>query len=321
MAWPGGLPVGRRLAQKGRSLLHWIGHMRGTELANEVAVSGKEWHLEVARGPNAGARIALRPGDYRFGCATANDIVLADSAVADRQGVFRVAPDGTVLDVTAPGVRVGRRPADPGTAISLAGGMEIAVGETLLRVHGPPAMRWTLLPMALAGPVLLVAALSVAFAAHQPVNRNAMVAASVPLLPAAARVPDITPQGVAHDLTRRMQQFGLNEHVHVDTSLGAIIVSGQVNRDDMVRWRDLEQWFDAHHANIALISHVTADAGPSLPQIGIRAVWAGTIPYVITTTGDRYTEGAVIDGDWTITRITSDGLELTRNGRVVHITL
>jgi type III secretion protein D len=281
----------------------------------------QEWCLEVACGPNAGAHVALKAGDYRFGRAAGNDIVLADPAFAERQGVLRIAPDSAVLDVMAPGLSIGRRGARPGRAVSLIGGVEIAVGDTLLRVHGPARQRSMLLPLVFGGPALLVAALSIACAAHNSVPRSAIAAATELSKPMGTLDGGNAARDPADDLTQRIRQAGLDGRVHVDSSLGAITINGEVGHDDMVRWRAVEQWFDAHHTNIALISRVAASTGPVMPQIGIRAVWAGPIPYVITTTDDRYTEGAVIDGGWTITHIGADGVELARDGRVVHITL
>ena len=55
-------------------------------------------------------------------------------------------------------------------------------------------------------------------------------------------------------------------------------------------------------------------------MLQLRAVSTGRVPYLIVANGDRYVEGAVVDG-WTIDQITPDKVVLSRNGRQVELML
>ena len=283
----------------------------------------QSWSLDVMRGPNTGAHVALSSGSYRFGREAGNDIVLADPTVATEQAVLRLDASVAMLDALAPGITIGRRRAAPGRPVRLRNHDDITIGDTVLRVLGPARQRSRArFPVLLAGGALCATALFVTImapAAHRTTTQRLTAQA-----PAAGTRGTATPTStadVAADLTRRMQDAGIAERMHISVKDGAIVAQGVIDSDAISRWNAIEQWFDARHGDLALISHVTPGTGPAMPHLDIRAVWAGPVPYVISTSGDKFTEGAVIDGGWTIARIGEDGVVLTRNGRSVRVQL
>jgi type III secretion protein D len=278
------------------------------------------WRLHVRRGPNLGATVPLQAGAHRLGRRFDNDIVLADSALADAQAVIAVGREEAVIEPLAPGLRLSGHNIRPGRERALRAGSRIEIGDTLLEITGPAPRarrRWLALPI---GAVVLAGAVSVALATSAPPAppHRAFPVVTAAATPAAA--PSAASAGAA--LGAQLQDAGIGGAVHLASQGGAVIAEGAIDPAQMPRWTDAQMWFDAHYKGaITLIDHVHPATAASDPHPRFRAVSLGAMPYAVGESGDRYTVGAVLDGGWTISAITPEHILLTRDGRTVAVTL
>ncbi len=306
----------------------------------------RQWVVEIATGPNAGALVPLPPGRYRFGQHRDNDIVLADSAVAPRHGVLEIAAGSALLESLAPGVRVRSRTLAEGARRPLRDGAEITLGGTRLRLRGPARHRlgWMRLPMLSAGLSAGLAAVvgaALAMAPVRPATPQALASAApgatdaLPLSrdatvpdpappPAAARpapaLPSVADAG--RSLRARLAESGLGDAVQVAVADGAVLATGALLPGDRDRWLATQMWFDAaNQGRVTLVDKVGVARVDDLPHLDIRAASAGAVPFVVTGSGDRYAEGSVLANGWTIARIGIDRVTLRRGARTMDITL
>ena len=282
--------------------------------AGDRAVPG--WSLEVTAGPNRGAVVPLE-GEARLGSGLDNDIVLADHEVAEQQAVFSLEGDAAVLDPLLPGVMVDGRPAAPGRLVVLRDGLLLQAGGTVIRVHGPAARprraRWLLAAV----PVLLVAVGGAALVGSMSPGRTDLVVP--PAAPAAAPAP--ASATAAEALKERLRAAGLADQIQVTATPGAVVAEGRVAGPVLARWSEHQVWFDSSYkGTLSLVNRVREAAPDERPNIQLRAVSFGTVPYLITATGDRYMQGSVVEG-WTVEQIAPDKVVLSRNGRRVELGL
>jgi type III secretion protein D len=285
-----------------------------------VVATPSEWRLEVAAGPNAGAVIPLQAGQYRFGFDPSNDIVFADLGVAARQAVLDVdQARGIVLRPVASGIMIDDRAIGVGRRLKLRNGMDLTVGDTILHVHAPMATRRRdrrLVALLVVLPPAFILLLFVLLSPRVPALHSASSAASRASGQAISRV-----DAAMQELTRHLAQVGLAERLKLSSMGGAVLVAGRLTDAEMQRWKQAQRWYDATYGSTpALIAQITP-ASLALPDFGISAVSTGEVPYVITTSNQRFTEGAVLPGGWVITRIDQDEIILTRDGQTVRMEL
>ncbi len=296
----------------------------------------RQWALEIATGPNAGAVVPLVPGRYRFGQHRDNDIVLADSGVAPRHGVLEIAAGSALFESLAPGVRVRNRSLAEGARRPLRDGAEIMLGDTCLRLRGPAGRRLGRMHLpALSVGLAAVGAAALAIAPVRPVTPQALASAG----PEAAGAAALSRSAVAHTAVRpapaptsatdagrslraHLAESGLGDAVQVTAADGAVLATGALLPGDRDRWLAAQMWFDGeHHGRVTLVDKVGVARADDLPRLDIGAVSAGAVPFVITGSGERYTEGSVLVNGWTIARIGIDRVTLCRGARTVDITL
>lgn len=281
------------------------------------AAPDSSWLMLVAGGPNKGAVLPLGHGVFRFGAGPSNDIVLADLAMAEQQAVFTLDTSGARIAPLATGLSVNAKPVQPGRSVAVTDGALVYAGDTVLLLRGPPQpcrrAGWLLLvvPLLLAG---VGAAALVGFASP---SRGAAAPRSAPAVMTAAR-----PATEATDALReRLRQAGLAEQITLTASSGAVVAEGQVPGPDLARWAEHQLWFDGRYKGaLSLVNRVREAAPGERPNLQLRAVSTGQVPYLIVANGDRYVESAVVDG-WTIERISPDKVVLSRNGRRVELVL
>lgn len=282
------------------------------------AASEGGWLVLVTSGPNKGAVLPLGYGAFRLGAGLSNDIVLADPAMADEQAVLTFDAMGAHVAPIAAGLSVDARPVGAGRRVSVTDGALIHAGGTVLQLRGPPEPRrragWLLLGV----PLLLLGvggAALVGFAS--PSRGGAALLRSAPAAIAAAY-----PATEAADALRdRLRQAGLAEQIVLSASTGAVVAEGSLLGPDLSRWAEHQLWFDGRYKGaLSLINRVREAAPGERPNLQLRAVSTGRVPYLIVANGDRYVEGAVVDG-WTVDQITADKVVLSRNGRRVELVL
>lgn len=285
------------------------------EAAGAAPDSG--WLVLVAGGPNKGAVLPLEHGTLRFGAGLSNDIVLADPAMAAQQAVITLDASGARIAPLANGLSVNAKPVQPGRSITVADGALVYAGDTVLLLRGPPQPRRRARWLLLAVPLLLAVVGAAALVGLASPSRGAVAPRSTPAIATAAH-----PATEAADALReRLRQAGLAEQITLTTNSGAVVAEGQVPGPDLARWAEHQLWFDGRYKGaLSLVNRVRESAPSERPNLQLRAVSTGQVPYLIVANGDRYVENAVVDG-WTIEQISPDKIVLSRNGRRVELVL
>ncbi|WP_342234464.1 SctD/MshK family protein [Inquilinus sp. OTU3971] len=311
-----------------------------------IAVTSGRWQpsspevtLFVIEGPNAGTVQKLALAAHRVGSGLDSDIVLADRALASvhtlidlRQRSVRIEP--LAGDVTTPGYIEAVKPGD---SLTLPLPAELVLGASrvlLRRAKEIDGNRGHLRQVAviLLAMVVLGGLLGILLSPSRPeridtMSQTAAIASRSGVeTPVASRAmstsvaaPEDSPQEI---LQARIEQAGLYG-VTLHSKGDRIIASGRLSPSDMVRWREVQAWFDRTFASSALLaSEVATGMAASAPEIIIQAVWTGDSPYLITHTGSKYFEGADLGGGWSVDTIRADAVTLrSRAGQAMTLTL
>lgn len=278
------------------------------------------WGFEIADGPNAGASVTLAPGRYRLGSDAANDIVLADPAVSPSHAVLDLASGRAGITALAPGVMVQRRRLPSGASGALAPGAVVTVGTTRLRFAGPSvaAPRHGFLSVAIS---LVLAALVGAGAAYRyaaPVAGAAVMGDAPAGRPAGAA----TLNAAATAFRSHVAATGFASGVQITAADGVVVATGSILPQDRPAWLAAQQWFDARFGSrYALADRVGVATPGDMPDLQVAAVAMAPVPNVITRDGQHYTVGAVLQGGWSIDRITPRAITLRSGGREIRIAL
>lgn len=302
--------------------------------------SPPNYRLSIESGRHAGAIGALALGAYRIGRAAEADVVLTDEHLAPVHALVQLEIDSLRVEavggpvVVSAGDGTSARLA-PGEHRSLSRDADIALGDTRLVLKNllPPALpppreearprrRW-------------ITALCVAAAILAPVSVYALGAGVIgwphkqaPPLETARKVPPPAANTVADDrleqaalqLQKRLADRGLAD-IEVRVSADTLIAAGAVDPARAADWIAVQNWFDETYAGHPVLVHTVALApAQPPPPLSVQAVWTGPIPYIIAGSGEKYGEGALLDGGWVIERIESDRLVLNRDGRTLVLT-
>jgi type III secretion protein D len=265
-------------------------------------------------------RIALPPGCFRIGRDLDNDIVLADPAVAPSLAQIVVDARGARLRPLVRGYGI------PCRLITADAPAELRFGATTLCIEAGAAVGRQARPrgVLLLGTVALLlglggAALSAGALAPAPTARSetAREAGSARAKPVQATVmaPD-----ASRALAERLAAAGLLDAIALATLGDALLARGTITPEALPAWRAVQQWYDAtYHQGPVLLRQVSETRLADRPRLAVQAVWTGAMPYLIAADGERYGEGAVIDGGWTIERIEATRILLGRGGRTVAL--
>ncbi|HET8728832.1 MAG TPA: FHA domain-containing protein [Alphaproteobacteria bacterium] len=272
--------------------------------------------LFVQAGPNAGAVQRLSSGLYRVGSGLDADIVLADSSLAGVHALLdigarklRVEPLNGPVGLTEGG------PIEPGHERTVMLPAEIVLGETRLVVRAPydpgkPAFE----PRTAAAAAFLLFGLTLSGFAlssgQHPTEPSTDGAGQAPAGVQVAGIAGVKPplqepslEDVAESLRRRLADGPL-EGVAVRVEGDRIVAAGQVPAGSMGAWRGYQAWFDRTFAGSAiLVSNVVPGTSAKRPELVIRAVWTGAVPYVIAGNDAKYFEGTELGDGWRIEQI------------------
>lgn len=108
-------------------------------------------------------------------------------------------------------------------------------------------------------------------------------------------------------------------NVTVAPGAGVVTATGTVEPTATSRWQGVQQWFDERFGGeVTLVNGVTVKADKLPVSLAIEAVWRGQHPHLIIR-GQKYLEGALIEGGWAIQRIETERVLLQREGRLVAV--
>jgi hypothetical protein len=293
--------------------------------------------LEVLAGVHCGATLSVdKAADYRIGCSPRADIVLRDPGVAPEHAVLRIESAAVRIDATGGEVGIEQKSIPLGHGCRVRLPVEFALGEARLRLAtgADPALRDArhLLaqakrsladkPIAIASAAICLAVIATAVAVGRTraVQMNAAQAKTAAIGahgPGATSKASATAQRAARELDTRLRAANIRT-LQVNAIDGRLVVSGRLIKQQVPQWAAIRQWFDqTYGSGIVLTANVTADDGPAMPTLQLRAIWYGDRPYIIAAHGERYYQGAVLDNGWVVRQIGEHHLVLAKAGDTV----
>ncbi|MFT6072146.1 MAG: hypothetical protein ACJARD_000937 [Alphaproteobacteria bacterium] len=111
------------------------------------------------------------------------------------------------------------------------------------------------------------------------------------------------------DLEYVLKKYNLLNRLDVSSKKNVIYVKGRINQYEMKSWRKAQNWFDTTYGSgVNLVTLIDLNNGLRR-TISFKAVVAdGSMPYVVSWTGDRFRPGATLPGGWIVLKIADDGV-------------
>lgn len=299
--------------------------------------------LEICTGVHTGASLDLKARPYSVGSSPKSDIVLIDDGVSATH--LRLYPRGRHIDVEAVGGDValagGRMiPMGKGRRCKLP--LRVSIGETGMKLTAsskPPLEPFgttrflSLLAVAVAGitgVTVAVAGLSMAAPGRIIAQPAAALMDSYGTLdlaqvrfgaPRSLHNP-VTPtfRNAADQLRGRLNEAGIGM-LRVDELDHRLIVSGSLQKEEQRdAWNRTRSWFDKNYGNTTpIVADISQPKQEEPPYLSLRAIWYGSQPYIIMADGERYHEGAITNGGWSIEQIGERELVLAKGSAKVAL--
>lgn len=308
--------------------------------------AGREVALQVTRGLHAGATLDLAEPLYTVGSSTESDIVLRDTGIAPIHA--RLRRKGGQVEVEAVGGDIVLAngdivPKGHGRRCKLP--LEIVFGEAQVLLTGPeqslPSRNTPSRPILVAAGLVAVAfAISIAanglsLAGSDPSAQQGAGDAKLTKLAFADGIQQYSlldatqeaglaqgPVSIANagaQLKLRLAEAGIGT-LGVQESHGRLTVSGTIAEQQNETWTGIQSWFDqTYGGHVPLVSDVVAGGVAQAPRLPLQAIWYGQRPYIITSDGARYYEGAFVSDGWAIKEIGEKQLLLTKGGSTVAL--
>lgn len=310
--------------------------------------SGREVALQVTRGLHAGATLDLAEPLYTVGSSTESDIVLRDTGIAPIHA--RLRRKGGQVEVEAVGGDVVLAngdivPKGHGRRCKLP--LEVVFGEAQILLTGPEqslASRSTPSRSILVAAGLIAVAFAISIAANglslagsdpsaqqggdtkltrlafaNGIQQYSLLDATQEAGLAPVAQGSVSAANAGEQLRLRLAEAGIGT-LGVEESHGRLTVSGTIAEQQGESWTEIQSWFDqTYGGHVPLVSHVVAGSVAQAPRLPLQAIWYGQRPYVITSDGARYYEGAFVSDGWAIKEIGEKQLLLTKGGSTVAL--
>jgi Inner membrane component of T3SS, cytoplasmic domain/Inner membrane component of T3SS, periplasmic domain len=305
--------------------------------------------LEVLAGVHRGVTLLLDSAEFRIGSSPQADIILSDPGVAAEHAILRVDRAGVRIDAIGAevGVAQDRIPVAHGCRTRLPVDIVLGEAELLLsrpdldadlqsRSHLGAAAGWLARKPVTAAGTLLGFVLAVTFAVQDGAQTiraerlftkasraDASDARADFAYIAGPRTADgrATAEQAARELGARLDAAKI-QGLRVSALDGRLTVTGKLGKQEAADWAAIQQWFDqTYGSRIVLTASISAGAErQAMPSLQLQAIWYGEHPYIITTEGARFYQGAVLDNGWIVREIGEDRLLLAREGETVALT-
>lgn len=284
--------------------------------------------LSIESGLQTGASIPLLAGTCRVGAGLANDIVVADPALAATHLVLEHGPT-LVLRAVDGDVDIDGKRLRPGQSRRVHGLLRFRAGSTVFRLdiaRVPPARAAAIRAAPVGLIVVATAALlmmpssqgegSTAHLVRVEPAKTASVEASY-TSPGLASAP--TPLQATDAVRARFDRSSLGA-LHVDAGAdGAVVVSGSLTPEQRAGFTDAKRWFDAQfNGRAVLVDHVTVAA--TVPPLTVAAVRAGGAePFVVDRAGRKLQPGSSLSDGWVLDRIETDRVTVRRGDQTLAV--
>ena len=164
------------------------------------------------------------------------------------------------------------------------------------------------------------------------------------LLASTANVPDIAPAEVIQAAVPRGRETGPGApdlasdkvnaaadamraevermgilNVLIEPGVGIVAATGTIDPKAAAQWQTVQRWFDERfEGDITLVNGVSVKTEKVPVSLSIEGVWRGDHPHLLIR-GQKYLEGAMLDGGWAIERIEAEKVLLRREGKLVAV--
>jgi hypothetical protein len=108
-------------------------------------------------------------------------------------------------------------------------------------------------------------------------------------------------------------------NVVIEPGAGIVAATGTIDPKAAPQWQTVQRWFDERfEGDITLVNGVSVKAEKTPVALSIEGVWRGPHPHLMIR-GQKYLEGAMVDGGWAIERIEAEKVLLRREGKLVAV--
>jgi len=297
----------------------------------------KAYSVSVLSGAHVGAAIALAPGKYDIGRSFDADIVLQESRLKPFHLRLELAGEEATLSCLDGAVSV-HGASDlraKGQAQSLNFPLDLSLDDVHLRVDGPEPSRkhpgaWSFGGIGSFGRHWRSSAL--VMLAILPISIYAIAATATPtattdqpsedVLAMSSGSGKVGPSADIIDMVRdKANSAGLAGLLEIDRAGDAISVRGKLKSAQMAHWLDIRRDIDTSYGSAyAFDSQIETVAAIDRPHLELQAIWAGPQANVITSTGERLSEGSLVPGGWYIDKIEAKQVTLTEGTQKVILT-
>ena len=134
-------------------------------------------------------------------------------------------------------------------------------------------------------------------------------------------IPDLasdTVKAAADAMRVEIERMGIL-NVMVEPGTGIVAATGTIDPKAAAQWQTVQRWFDERfEGDITLVNGVTVKTEKVPVSLSIEGVWRGAHPHLLIR-GQKYLEGAMLDGGWAIERIEPEKVLLRREGKLVAV--
>ena len=127
-----------------------------------------------------------------------------------------------------------------------------------------------------------------------------------------------TVRAAADAMRAEVERMGIL-NVQVEPGVGIVAATGTIDPKAAAQWQTVQRWFDERfEGDITLVNGVSVRAEKVPVSLSIEGVWRGDHPHLLIR-GQKYLEGAMLDGGWAIERIEAEKVLLRREGKLVAV--
>jgi hypothetical protein len=312
--------------------------------------------MSIESGLYAGSSHEFTPGRYTIGSSVDADIVLMEADVEPLHAVIDASGPEIQVEALAGRISVGaQKHLATGARQIVAMPLRMHIGAVQLHFSrandlGPQSRGGPFGPSTSRSRLLmgvgLVSIVSIGLMMHSmadvPISQTtgAFHGDVRPvLLASTANVPDVLPAEVARGAVPREREGDLASdkvkaaadamraevermgilNVLIEPGVGIVAATGTIDPKAAAQWQTVQRWFDERfEGDITLVNGVSIKTEKVPVSLSIEGVWRGDHPHLLIR-GQKYLEGAMLDGGWAIERIESEKVLLRREGKLVAV--
>jgi hypothetical protein len=125
-------------------------------------------------------------------------------------------------------------------------------------------------------------------------------------------------EAAADAMRAEVERLGIL-NVLIEPGAGIVAATGTIDPKAAPQWQTVQRWFDERfEGDITLVNGVSVKAEKAPVALSIEGVWRGQHPHLLIR-GQKYLEGAMVDGGWAIERIEAEKVLLRREGKLVAV--